>query len=168
LKTIPHHALINKPAFNSWPIIQLPEHLFFSLYKKPTTKRASLNSTIHDRLHLFKQGKVRELYQESRGIISKTSCKQANQLVDIQKAAQIAVDLDNFKTANARVTKHAPVALVNNSNIHVVCIKAIKSTSTRSGSTQNRNQDISCLHNHNGKAAGIHCDSLDIYIKAVQ
>jgi hypothetical protein len=127
--------------------------------------------------------KLRELYNESRSIVSKSPREQTNQPVDIQRAAQLAADLDNFKTANARVTKHAPVALINDSNIHVLqnlhppsllrgCIKATKST--RSGGTRRKikftaKQVLKTLsHLHRGKAAGIHCDSLDIYIKSAR
>ena len=54
--------------------------------------------------------KVDALVEESRSLDSK-----------IEKlTAQAAADVDNFKSANARVTKHAPVALINQDNIHVL------------------------------------------------
>jgi hypothetical protein len=106
----------------------------------------SLNQTIHNRLQSFKQGRIRELYHESQAIVSKTPREQATNPVSIQWSVQLAADLDNFKTANARIAKHkhAPVALINDTNLHVLqnlhpkslkqgCIK--KSKSARCGIT---------------------------------
>jgi hypothetical protein len=92
-------------------------------------------------------------------------------------------DLDNFKSAKAQVTKHAPVALINQENLHVLqglhppslqrgCIKA--RTTTRSGGTRRKfkatpSQVIQTLsHLNRGKATGINCDSLDLYINAAR
>jgi hypothetical protein len=103
--------------------------------------------------------------------------------VSIQKSAQLAADVDNYKTANARITKHAPVALINQDNLHVLqalhppslqrgCIKA--RTNTRSGGTRRKfrvtpSQVIKTLtHLNKGKATGINCDSLDLYINAAR
>jgi hypothetical protein len=172
LKTVPHHSTVNKSSFEPWSIVQLPilfeQLVLFPLPKAANNKKkpVSLNATIHNCLRRFKQGKLRELYNESRSIVSKSPREQANQPVDIQRAAQLAADLDNFKSANARVTKHAPVALINDSNIHVLrnlhppsllrgCIKATKST--RSGGTRRKikftaKQVLKTLsHLHRGK-----------------
>jgi hypothetical protein len=189
LKPLPHHNLINKADYDPWPFIQLPI-LFEQLVLIPIPKssnhkhqHSSLNSTIHDRIRRFKQGKLCKLYEESRQIQSKTPREQANNPVEVQKAAQLAADLDNFKSANARVTKHAPVALINDTNIHVLrnlhppslcrgCVKPTKST--RSGGTKRKvtftpKHILKTLsHLHRGKATGIHCDSLDIYIKSAR
>lgn len=81
-----------------------------------------------------------------------------------------------------RVTKHAPVALINKSNPHVLrnlhplplkhgCIKP--QINTRSGGTlrnsllHQRRYSRYC-HTSTDKATGVHCDSLDIYIKAAR
>jgi hypothetical protein len=188
LKPLPNHNHINKSEYDSWPLI-LPilfeQLVLFPIPKSSNHKHRpiSLNSTIHDRIRRFKQGKLRELYEESRQIKSKTPREQANNPVEIQKAAQLAADLDNFKSANARVTKHAPVALINDSNIHVLhnlhppslCLGCTKATkSTRSGGTKRKvtftpKHILRTLsHLHCGKATGIHCDSLDIYIKSAR
>ncbi|KAL7502262.1 hypothetical protein ACHAXN_000775, partial [Cyclotella atomus] len=143
----------------------------------------SINQVIHDLLRRFKQGKLRELYHESEAVVSKTPKQQHEHPVDIQRSAQLVADLDNFKSANARITKHAPVALINKSNIHVLenlhppslnrgCNKP--RVSTRTGGTRQNIQItpkdiISTLsHLHRGKATGVHCDSLDIYIKTAR
>jgi hypothetical protein len=44
------------------------------------------------------------------------------------------MDVDNLKSANARVTKHAPVALINQDNIHLL----EKLHPTRSGGTRRK------------------------------
>jgi hypothetical protein len=120
----PHH--IDGELYDSWPILQLQilfEQLILFPINTPSDNPQSskaLNATIHERLRKFKQGKIRELYEESRQVRSKTPKQQAKSPVKVQRAAQVAADLDNFKSANARVTKHAPVALINESNIHVL------------------------------------------------
>ena len=147
-------------------------------------QKLSINATVHDRLRRFKQGRIRELYHESRQVTSKSPSQQAAQPVDILKSAQDAADLDNFKTANARVTKHAPVALIGQHNYHILeklhppslrrgCIKSTP-TGTRSGSTRRRvrltpHTALKVLtHLNRGKAPGLHCDSLDIYVTATR
>lgn len=82
-------------------------------------KNKSINQVIHSRLRRFKQGKLRELFEASEAVISKTPKQQHENQVDVQLSAQLAADLDNFKSANAGITKHAPVALINDSNIQV-------------------------------------------------
>jgi hypothetical protein len=84
-----------------------------------TKASKAFNSTIHERLGKFKQGKIRELYEDSRQVKSKTPNQQAALPVKIQRAVQVSADLDSFKSANARVTKHALVASINDSNLHV-------------------------------------------------
>jgi hypothetical protein len=190
LKPHPNPKFAKKNDYNSWELLLLPilfERLvLFPLPPQPTTsnkKCPSINQIIHDRLRRFKQGKLRELYEESEAIVSKTPKQQHEHPADIQRSAQLAADLDNFKSANARITKHAPVALINNSNIHVLenlhppslnrgCNKP--RVSTRNGGTRRSIQItpktiVSTLsHLHRGKATGVHCDSLDIYIKTAR
>jgi hypothetical protein len=155
--------------------------VLFPITESNTNPKQGLNSVVHDRLRRFKQGKIRELYKEAHQVHSKTPKQQAENPVSIQKSAQLAADVDNYKTANARITKHAPVALINQDNLHVLqalhppslqrgCIKA--RTNTRSGGTRRKfrvtpSQVIKTLtHLNKGKATGINCDSLDLYINA--
>jgi hypothetical protein len=153
--------------FDPWPLLQL-QILFEQLILAPIpkTKRddnKGLNSIIHSRLRRFKQGKIRELYEEAHQIQSKTPKQQAKKPVQIQKAAQSAADVDNFKSANARVTKHAPVALINQDNIHV--LEKLHPPSLRFKATPT--QVVKTLsHLNRGKATGLNCDSLDLYINA--
>ena len=85
-----------------------------------TEKKTSANQAIHDRSRRFKQGRIRELYEESRLVHNKYPKDLANNPSPMQKSAQLAADLDNYKTANARLTKHAPVALINDENFSVL------------------------------------------------
>jgi hypothetical protein len=169
----------NRNAYDPWPLLQL-QILFEQLVLFPITPATSnskkgLNSTIHERLMKFKQGRIRELYEEAHQVQSKTPKQQSEAPVSIQKSAQLAADVDNYKSANARVTKHAPVALINENNLHVLqnlhppslqrgCVKT--GTFTRSGGTKRKfkastAQVIHTLsHLHRGKATGINCDSL--------
>jgi len=178
-----HHT---RQCFDPWPLLQLQilfeQLVLFPITQNPNNLKA-VNSTIHTRLRKFKQGRIRELYEESRLVVSKTPLEQAEAPVQIQRSAQIAADLDNYKTANSRLTKHAPVALINETNLHVLnnlhppslnrkCIKP--QLRTRSGGTRRK---FSCTpqsiihtlsHLNRGKATGIQCDSLDIYIKSAR
>jgi hypothetical protein len=190
LKPATHPAFRNRQAFDPWPILQL-QILFeqLVLFPIPTSARnddQGLNSIIHQRLRKLKQGKIRELYEEAHQVVSKTPKQQVESPVQIQRSAQLAADLDNFKSANARITKHAPVALINDSNLHVLeklhppslnhgCTKAgCSSTATRSGGTRRKfkitpKQVLKSLsHLNRGKATGINCDSLDLYINSAK
>jgi len=186
-KPTQHNSSRQQRNFDPWPLLQLQilfeQLILFPINAATTDPKKGLNSIIHERLRKFKQGKIRELYEEAHLIQSKTPKQQAENPVSIQKSAQLAADLDNFKTANARVTKHAPVALINNDNLHVLqglhppslqwgCIKA--RTNTRSGGTTRKfkatpSQIVQTLsHLNRGKATGINCDSLDLYINAAR
>ena len=188
LKPPTHPKSTKKSEYQPWELLLLPilfEQLvlFPEVPTKNPKKRPSLSYTLRDRLLRFKQGRLRELYDESRQVRSKTPKEQATKPVSVQKSAQVAADLDNFKSANARITKHAPVALINDTNLHVLqglhppslgrgCCKP--RTSTRSGGTRRKLQvtpkkilDI-LSHLNRGKATGVHCDSLDIYIKSAR
>ncbi|KAL7502962.1 hypothetical protein ACHAXN_001911, partial [Cyclotella atomus] len=189
LKPPEYPTRLNKKDFDPWPILQLQilfeQLVLFPINKSQDNNKASeaVNATIHTRLRKFKQGKIRELYEESRQVKSKTPKQQAAAPVKVQRSAQLAADLDNFKSANARVTKHAPVALINNSNLHVLqnlhppslqrgCVKPRRNT--RSGGTRRKfvttpENILKVLsHLNRGKATGVHCDSLDLYIKAAR
>ena len=189
LNPCPNSRLSRKQDFDPDEILQLV-YLFEQLVLFPTkldttkSKNApSLNSIIRSRLLKFKQGRIKELFDESRLIVSKTPREQADNPVSILNSAQIAADVDNYKSANARITKHAPVALINDSNLHTLqalhppslqrgCIKP--KISTRSGGTRRKFQLtpkqvlITLCHLQRGKATGIYSDSLDIYIKTAK
>jgi hypothetical protein len=190
LKPATHPAFRDRQAFDSWPILQLQilfeQLLLFPIPGPERTNDKGLNSIIHDRLRRFKQGKIRDLYEEAHQVVSKTPKQQVETPVKIQRSAQVAANLDNLKSANAQITKHAPVALINNSNLHVLqnlhppslqhgCTKAgSSSSSTRSGGTRLKfritpKQVLKTLsHLNRGKATGINCDSFDLYINAVR
>jgi hypothetical protein len=121
LKPPAYPTRLNKTDFDPWPILQL-QILFKQLVLFPTDKSSdrkrpskAVNATIHERLRKFKQGKLSKSYEESRQVTSKTPKQQAASPVKVQRVAQVAADLDNFKSANASVTKHAPVGLINDS-----------------------------------------------------
>ena len=76
LKPHTKHGFCNKKDFDRWTVAQLPV-LFEQLVLFPITKETkkaphSLNQVIHSRLRKFKQGKIRELYEESQQVVSKT------------------------------------------------------------------------------------------------
>lgn len=83
LKPPEHLSHINGECYDAWPILQL-QMLFEQLVLFPVNTSTdnpkspkALNSTIHERLQKFKQGKIRELYEESRLVKSKTPKQQA-------------------------------------------------------------------------------------------
>ena len=65
--------------------------------------KTSINQLIHRRLRLFRSGQIKQLYDESNCITSKTPGDYATTPVSKQRSAQIAADNDNFKSANARL-----------------------------------------------------------------
>ena len=186
-----HSRHLNHHEFDRWTIEKLAvifeQIVLFPLptteNRDLTTKKQSVNQTIHERLRRFKQGRIRELYEESRLVRSKSPKELSLNPPSIQKSAQLAADLDNYKSANARITKHAPVALINDSNLQVLeklhppslrrgCIKPRRNT--RAGSTKRKlkftpEKIIDVLtHLHRAKAPGLQVDSLDIYIKCAK
>ena len=72
----------------------------------------SLNQEVSRRLRLFRSGQLEQLCKESRAVVSKTPKQQSESAEKIQKSAQAAADCDNFKSANARLTKVTPIAPV--------------------------------------------------------
>ena len=114
-------------------------------------------------------------------IKSRTPAEQAAKPVTKLNSAQIAADLDNFKSANARATKETPVALIDDDNIQT-CYK-LHPKSLNLGLYRPRRSTRTALNNRKGviispndikdiftnlkrgKASGNELDSLDIFIK---
>ena len=87
---------------------------------KHPTSQETINQCIHRWLRLFRSGQIKTLYEESRQTISKSSKQFQQDPSKIQKSAQLAADNDNYKSANARLTKTTPVAPINDNNIKAV------------------------------------------------
>jgi len=155
-----------------------------------TNTKTSINQLIHRRLRLFRSGQIKQLYEESNLVTSKTPSDYAANPVSKQRSAQIAADNDNFKSANARLTKDTPVEPIDDNNINILFGLHPKSyalrlvsyvtngrygtrASSKSPPTKNfRHFAISpktilavLRRLHRGKAAGPELDSLDIFIK---
>lgn len=155
-----------------------------------TTGKTSINQLIHRRLRLFRSGHIKQLYEESNCITSKTPSEFSSTPVAKQRSAQVAADNDNFKSANARLTKNMPVEPIDDNNIGILfglhpksyglrLLSYINNVShgTRASSsspptTNYRHFAISpktilqvLRRLHRGKAAGPELDSLDIFIK---
>ena len=132
-KEVKHNKNISKQDFNADPILAL-QILFERLVlfplppsEHPTNpnakhkaRHASVNRTINERLRLFKQGRIRELYEESNAVESKSPQQMAENPDRVQKNAQLAIDLDNVKSANVRLTKNAPVAIIDEVKLKVL------------------------------------------------
>ena len=145
--------------------------------------KASVNRTIHARLRLFKQGRIRELYEESNAVVSKSPREMADNPERVQKNAQLSIDLDNVKSANVRLTKNAPVAIIDDERLRV--LQNLHPKSLQRGTHKNRRSSrfshdqrkvhftpeqivrILCRLNR-GKAAGLFGDSLDLYVKCAR
>ena len=195
-KEVKHHKDNSKTDYDADPIIAL-QVLFERLVLFPLppsespnrtnkhngARHASVNRTIHERLRLFKQGRIRELYQESNAVVSKSPRDMATNADKLQKNAQLAIDLDNVKSANLRLTKTAPVAIIDDARLKA--LQALHPPSLQRGVTKSR-RSTRFSHNrrkihftaqqiirvlsrlHRGKAAGLYGDSLDIYIKSAR
>eukprot|EP00956_Cyclotella_meneghiniana_P026933 scaffold59456_cov45-Cyclotella_meneghiniana.AAC.1 len=195
-KEVKHNKNISKQDFNADPILAL-QILFERLVlfplppseypTNPTAKHkarhASVNRTINERLRLFKQGRIRELYEESNAVESKSPQQMADNPDRVQKNAQLAIDLDNVKSANVRLTKNAPVAIIDEVKLKV--LQALHPPSLNRGVNKLRRstrfsherrsihftpeQIVRVLSRlSRGKAAGLYGDSLDLYIKSAR
>ena len=143
--------------------------------------RPKITSLINERIRLFRSGQIQALYESSNEIKSRTPAEQSADPVEKQNCAQSAADCGNYRSANARLTKDTPVALVDESNIQALydlypasynlCLpSAIQKT--RGGK---KNVKKLIIHPKivskvlsqlsRGKAPGLEIDSLDIFIK---
>ena len=87
---------------------------------QPKKNRQSINQIISRRLSLFQSGQLQVLFDESNSIKSKTRKDFTDNPVDVQQAAQLAADLDNPRSAYARLVKHMPVASIDDDNIDIL------------------------------------------------
>ncbi|EED86272.1 predicted protein, partial [Thalassiosira pseudonana CCMP1335] len=171
-----------------WSMLLIVEQLV--LAPIPTTdgdkpNNESMTQCIYRRIRWFRSGRIRELWEESRKVKSKTPLRLVSERPrddTVEKSAQIAADNDNFKTAYARLTKDTPVARIDDrllKHLQQLFPPAVRpsSTTTRSKNrTQNRKKIHflpsklidNILHLKNGKAPGIQVDSLDVFIKLAQ
>ena len=150
--------------------------------KNPDPKKGeTINQLVNERIRLFRSGQIQLLYEESNAIKSRTPAEQAAKPVSKLNSAQIAADLDNFKSANARATKETPVALIDDDNIqtcHNLHPKSLNlglyrpRRSTRTALNNRKGiiispNDIKDIFTNlkRGKASGNELDSLDIFIK---
>ena len=182
------NAKLSKSAdFDPTPIWILP-FVFERLVLAPNpiknpdpTKGETINQLVNERIRLFRSGQIQLLYEESNAIKSRTPAEQAAKPVTKLNSAQIAADLDNFKSANARATKETPVALIDDDNIQTCYNLHPKSLnlglyrprrSTRTALNNRKGviispNDIKDIFTNlkRGKASGNELDSLDIFIK---
>ena len=202
-KPVQHHKSLTKKDFNADHILAL-QVLFerLVLFPIPTSNPSShggnlsnkkhkqqiasvnsVNRTINERLRLFKQGRIRELYEEGNNVVSKSPQEMAHNPERLQKNAQHAIDLDNVKSANVRLTKDAPVAIIDDSRFRILQklhppslkrgVQKLRRSSRYSHDQRRINftpeQIVRILRRLNrGKAAGLYGDTLDLYIKCAR
>ena len=100
-------------ATSCWLLIILLEQLLLLPSKKAEElKDSSLHTKICRRVRLFHSGQIRQLYQDSRAVISKSQADFEKGPPKIQKSAQSAADNDNFKSAIVRLIKNLTVAKI--------------------------------------------------------
>ena len=156
-------------------------------YAKDDPNNNSLNQLIHHRLRLFRSGQIKQLYEESRTVVSKTPKDFADSPEKVQKHAQAAADVDNLKSTGARLGKELKVAPIEDGedgNLNVLRnltppslnlpehTRNNNEVTTRS-KVRNRPRTyispkaiVRILRGMNkGKAAGLQSDSLDLFIK---
>ena len=69
--------------------------------KNPDPKKGeTINQLVNEHIRLFRSGQIQLLYEESNAIKSRTPAEQAAKPVSKLNSAQIAADLDNFKSLN--------------------------------------------------------------------
>lgn len=104
--TTPSHLLSPTPI---WKLLILFDMLI--LHPRPNTgTHMSPGNTVKYRLSLFRQGRIPELYQQAHAPRSTPTTTRPQPNLD--HAAQLATDEDNYHTAYARITKAMPVAAI--------------------------------------------------------
>jgi hypothetical protein len=175
--------LRNTKAYDKTPVWLLPV-IFEQLILAPNPfnhDEVKLNQLIHHRLRLFQSGQLQQLHAESRKVQSKTAKDFHDSPSKIQKSAQNSANNDNLGSANARLTKFTPVALINKNNFKFLRklfpsslkLGLFQDKVTTRGSKTNRKRIIFSPSEildllgrvQRGKAPGLQCDSLDIYVK---
>eukprot|EP00984_Skeletonema_dohrnii_P016248 scaffold7173_cov81-Skeletonema_dohrnii-CCMP3373.AAC.1 len=172
-------------------------YLYEQLILAPTNKTgssSSLTQLIKRRIHMFRAGKLEELYAESRTVTSRSVQSQAQSSTPttnqqhpsdyIKRSAQRAADADDFRTATARLLKSTPIAPNTPDNIqicqelHPPCLEyepqfpSIPQTRSQANpslvkfSAEEVVQRIRDLST--GKASGIQGDSIDPFIKLIK
>jgi hypothetical protein len=162
-----------------WMLVMLFERLVMA----PNHDREkSIDQVIHERMRMFRSGQIEQVVQDSKKVQSKSPREQANHPPDSSKAAQIAMDNNNFSTASAHLTTNLPVALINDSNIQIcrdlhppslaIPEPHDKPRSTRLSKKNKKklmvtpNQIMILLTQlRRAKATGNDLDSLDIFVK---
>ena len=158
-----------------------------SISSSKSKSKQSTTSTIYRRIRMFRAGRLKELFDESRQVISKSpaqfSSRKESAAVSMEKAAQLAADDDNYRTANARLTKATPVARITSTllpHLQKLYPPVLSRHRTRKVSARRRASNQLCnqhrivftpkaimsyiLKLKKGKAPGLQCDSLDIFI----
>ena len=179
------HSKSEFDATPFWLLVVLLEQLvLFPSKKANEIKEGSLHAEISRRVRLFRSGQIKQLYQESKLVTSKSAADFGKEAPKIQKSAQSAADNDNFKSAIARLVKNLPIAQITdgeNGNIGTLHklhppslnLPCTNNTRVTRGSKLNRKrvhispkmvmQGLRGLNK--GKAGGLQADSLDLFIK---
>ena len=97
-----------------WKIAFMFESLM--LFQFPKNSKDTTATVINKRIHLFRTGNIKQLYTDSRNVISKTplekSNRAANQTISTRnKSAQLAADNDNYRSAIDRIVSDTPIAI---------------------------------------------------------
>ena len=116
IKTPTNNDLDDNDPTPIWLLAFVFERLVLGPNQDPT---CSINQKVHQRMRLFRSGQISLLFQMSKSTSSKPPKEQHNSPCEVSKAAQIALDNNNFGTANARLTSTLPVALITDSNISI-------------------------------------------------
>ena len=107
------------PAIHKIEVIWKLVFIFESIILFPTKNKAkymTTSPTIEKRLHLFRTGNIKPLYEESRTVISLSPQEKKTKFDNMSKSstlqsAQIAANNDQYKSAISRLTQDTPVAI---------------------------------------------------------
>jgi hypothetical protein len=170
--------------YDSTPIWILP-FIFERLICAPNPDKSATaertNTFVMRRIRMFRSGQIEALYKESNQVISRTPKDHKENPTKIQRSAQIAADVDNYRSANIRLTNDMPVAAIDDEKLQVLQALHPKSYNLKlnhkhhqtRGSTRNRKRIIisptalsaTFSRLKRGKGTGFQLDSLDIFIK---
>ena len=97
-----------------WKIAFMFESIMLFPFPKDSEDTTAI--IINKRIHLFRTGNLKQLYKESREVISRTPLEKANR-AEAQttstrnKSAQLAADNDNYRSAIDRIVSDTPIAI---------------------------------------------------------
>eukprot|EP00956_Cyclotella_meneghiniana_P015018 scaffold22773_cov35-Cyclotella_meneghiniana.AAC.1 len=103
-----------------YPFDWLLFHLELLIFSPFQNTQESINNCVKRRLQLFAAGHIEQLWAEVLQVVSRppgSAPPKPTSTKSINKAAQAAADVYNYRTAYARATANTPIAIINQATL---------------------------------------------------